>query len=86
MIRHSLGTLSASWRHWGPHERRLLHVTRFIDRHGRERVYVRNPNTKRKKSIALTGATGTPEFMQQYHQAIKTLGLSLTPLNHAAGA
>jgi hypothetical protein len=61
----------------------LLHVTRFIDRHGRERVYVRNPNAKRKKSIALTATTGTPEFMQQYHQALKTLGLSMTPMNAA---
>jgi hypothetical protein len=63
----------------------LLHVTRFIDRHGRERVYVRNPNNaKRKKSIPLTAPTGTPEFMRQYHQAIKTLGLSATPVNAAA--
>lgn len=57
MIRPSLWNAIRKLETPGPHERRLLHVTRFIDRHGRARVYVRNPNTKRKKSIALTGVS-----------------------------
>jgi hypothetical protein len=54
----------------------LLHVSRFVDRHRRERIYVRNPSAKKKKSIPLTAPTGTPEFTRQYTEAIKALGLS----------
>lgn len=46
---------------------RLKHISRFKDRHGHLRHYLRLPG---RKSVALPGAPGSPEFMAAYHAAI----------------
>lgn len=45
----------------------LKHVSRFRDRHGHMRHYLRIPG---RKPVALPGAAGSPEFMAAYAAAI----------------
>ena len=46
---------------------RLRHVNKFVDRHGRVRIYFRQAGCK---AIPLPGPIGSPEFMEAYNAAI----------------
>ena len=46
---------------------RLKHISRFKDRHGHPRAYLRLPG---RKPLALPGAPGSPEFMAAYNAAV----------------
>lgn len=45
----------------------LRYVQRFVDRHGRERFYLRKPGCPR---LPLPGSPGTPEFMAAYQEGL----------------
>ncbi len=53
---------------WGCADMRvnLPYIMRDTDRHGNERVYLR----KSGKKVRLRSAPGTPEFVQEYNQAL----------------
>ena len=46
---------------------RLKHISKFKDRHGHPRAYLRRPG---RKPVKLPGAPGSPEFMAAYQAAI----------------
>ena len=45
---------------------RIKHINRYIDRHGRERIYYREPG---KKQVLLRGPLGSAEFLKDYVKA-----------------
>jgi hypothetical protein len=57
---------------------KLPYLQCFRDRLGKPRFYVRDVVAKRR-SVAIKAAPDTPEFMQQYRDAIAALGLGYLP-------
>jgi integrase len=63
---------------------RLKHISRFRDRHGHMRHYLRLPG---RKPVALPGKPGSPEFMQAYQAAIAAPPApAAPPERHAPGS
>lgn len=55
---------------------RLKHISRFRDRHGHLRHYLRIPG---RKAVALPGAPGSPEFMAAYTAAVAAAAQQAPP-------